>query len=67
MKNNHMIDELDLLYFGKPKPKNPGFWDWIAIVAFFVIFGWMLVIVGNELMEWRLINVGDSMVMWVRK
>ena len=67
MKNNHMIDEVDILGFGKSKPKKPGFWDWIAIIAFFVIFGWMLIVVGNELMEWQLVELGDSMLMWVRK
>ena len=66
MKKNHMIDEVDILGFGKSKPKKPGLIEWLAFVIFVVVFGIMLTAFGFELMQWELVNI-DSMHVWVRK
>jgi len=62
-----MLDELDILSFGKRKPKKPGPLDWLAFIVFVLIVGVLIYILGAELGQWRLINIGDSMYMWVRK
>ena len=63
MKRYNLVDEIDVLQFGKRKPKKPDFWDWLAIIVFVVL----IYILGAGLWHWRLINIGDSMYMWVRK
>ena len=62
-----MLDELDILSFGKRKPKKPGLEDWLIFMIFGFVVGTLLCVIGAELMQWRLVNIGDSMYMWVRK
>jgi len=62
-----MLDEIDILSFGKRKPKKPGLEDWLTLFVFAVIIGGLIYIIGAELGQWRLVNIGDSMYMWVRK
>jgi len=63
VKRYNLVDEIDVLQFGKRKPKKPGPLDWLTLFVFVVL----IYIIGAELGHWRLINIGDSMYMWVRK